>query len=74
MYSFPSLFLRLTFSQTAVSIHDSKGSLFDKFNLQGGDDASDAKWADYHPGMELYASHTNFMAIAYEYRRRELNN
>lgn len=59
---------------TAVSIHDSKGSLFDKFNLQGGDDASDAKWADYHPGMELYASHTNFMAIAYEYRRRELNN
>lgn len=57
---------------TAVSIHDSDGHLFDKFKLQGGDDASDAKWADYTPGMELYASHTNFMAIAYEFRRGQL--
>eukprot|EP00043_Microstomoeca_roanoka_P006586 m.64075 g.64075 ORF g.64075 m.64075 type:complete len:324 (+) comp13474_c5_seq1:276-1247(+) len=57
---------------TAVSIHDKDGSLLDKFDLQSGDDASAVKWADYHPGMQLYASHTMFMAIAYEFRRQEL--
>eukprot|EP00049_Salpingoeca_infusionum_P017776 m.354303 g.354303 ORF g.354303 m.354303 type:complete len:325 (-) comp16976_c0_seq1:208-1182(-) len=57
---------------TAVSIHDADGKTFASIPLESGDDAAAVQWAEYHMGMELYASHTNFMELAYELRRAEL--
>eukprot|EP00055_Hartaetosiga_balthica_P007284 m.24782 g.24782 ORF g.24782 m.24782 type:complete len:287 (+) comp5696_c0_seq1:74-934(+) len=59
---------------TVVNIHDDDGHIFRKFNLQGGDDATHAQWAEYHPGMELFASHTYFMELTYNYQLKRLKD
>jgi len=55
---------------TALNIHDETGEAFKHFKLKGGDDAAQAVWKDYEPGMDLYASHVQFLAITYEFRKR----
>ena len=62
----PSPFRSPLLPQTAYNFHDEEGTIFSKFKLQGGDDATAAVWTDYIPGMELYASHTHFMELAYK--------
>eukprot|EP00056_Hartaetosiga_gracilis_P018211 m.10081 g.10081 ORF g.10081 m.10081 type:complete len:289 (+) comp6505_c0_seq4:188-1054(+) len=57
---------------TVVNIHDDDSDVFSKFKLEGGDDATNAEWVEYHPGMELYASHTYFMELAYNYQLKRL--
>ncbi len=54
---------------TCMHVHDDSGSVFDKFPLKGGDDAKQAFWMEYHPGMNdftLYASHADWVKSAYE--------
>lgn len=50
----------------AVHIHDHSGQCFDRFQLKAGDDAKDVMWTAIQPGLQLYASHAEFIAAVYE--------
>ena len=50
----------------AMLFFDSDGTLTTNFKLQAGDDAGGVRWATYEAGMPLYASHTEFIARAFE--------
>jgi ADP-ribose pyrophosphatase len=50
----------------AMLFFDHDGTLTTNFTLQAGDDAGGVRWATYEIGMPLYASHTDFIARAYE--------
>jgi transient receptor potential cation channel subfamily M protein 2 len=41
--------------------HDEGGKGVSKFELNGGDDASLARWRMVHRGLSLFASHYEFM-------------
>eukprot|EP00128_Syssomonas_multiformis_P004838 Colp12_sorted_trinity150504_noHs@28530 len=45
----------------AVNFHD-EGSIFDRFKLKAGDDASKVQWQDVDASIPLYASHADFIA------------
>ena len=45
----------------AVNVHDSTGQCFDHFKLKAGDDAINVQWTAITPGLELYASHADFI-------------
>ena len=45
----------------AVNVHDASGHCFDHFKLKAGDDAKNVQWTAIIPGLDLYASHANFI-------------
>ncbi|XP_053375162.1 ADP-ribose pyrophosphatase, mitochondrial-like [Mercenaria mercenaria] len=45
----------------AMNFHDDDGTGVGAFNLHAGDDAADVKWKDIDSGLELYASHIDFI-------------
>eukprot|EP00051_Salpingoeca_urceolata_P015365 m.199020 g.199020 ORF g.199020 m.199020 type:complete len:307 (+) comp18382_c0_seq10:705-1625(+) len=47
----------------AMNFHDESGQGLAAFELQGGDDASHASWTTVEPGLKLYASHEQFIAM-----------
>jgi ADP-ribose pyrophosphatase len=51
---------------TVVNFHDDKGDVVEKFKLQAGDDAGQVAWVEITPGMNLYASHTDFISQTYK--------
>lgn len=46
----------------AVNFHDDEGKAFTKINLQAGDDAKDVRWTAAGSELNLYASHSHFIA------------
>ena len=48
----------------AVNFHDEDGNAFNKIKLKAGDDAKDVRWTVADRCLNLYASHTNFIADA----------
>ncbi|RZC34143.1 NUDIX domain containing protein [Asbolus verrucosus] len=53
----------------AVNFHDESNATVGKFNLQAGDDAKSVKWIDVDGGLDLYASHSDFVKAAAKLRR-----
>ncbi|XP_065336342.1 ADP-ribose pyrophosphatase, mitochondrial [Cloeon dipterum] len=47
----------------AMNFHDHDGSVFEKIQLQFGDDAVGVKWRDLTKDLKLYASHSEFIDI-----------
>ena len=52
----------------AVNIHDTTGTVFDKFDLKAGDDAKAVEWTAITSQLQLYASHTKFIQEVYSRR------
>lgn len=51
------------------SFHDSKNVIFKNFDLKAGDDATNVDWLDIHDGIELYATHKEFIQkVAEKYK------
>jgi len=46
----------------AVNFHDDEGLALTKINLQAGDDAKDVQWKTADSKLNLYASHSRFIA------------
>eukprot|EP00123_Amoebidium_parasiticum_P016815 comp23594_c1_seq2/m.40050 comp23594_c1_seq2/g.40050 ORF comp23594_c1_seq2/g.40050 comp23594_c1_seq2/m.40050 type:complete len:100 (-) comp23594_c1_seq2:603-902(-) len=44
----------------AMNFHDD-GKTFDSFPLEAGDDAAAVKWMRIYPGLDVYASHGDFL-------------
>ena len=51
----------------AKNFHDDKEVTY-AFNLEGGDDACNARWQECCSALNLYASHKDFIATTVEKR------
>ena len=47
-----------------MNFHDEEGKAFTKINLKAGDDAKDVRWTAADNKLNLYASHSSFIAEA----------
>ena len=45
-----------------MNFHDDEGKAFSKINLRAGDDAKDVRWTSAGSELNLYASHSRFIA------------
>jgi ADP-ribose pyrophosphatase len=50
--------------ETVAKVVEVKESQLDDFKLEAGDDAKKVKWVKYDEGLELYASHMDFVRKA----------
>eukprot|EP00049_Salpingoeca_infusionum_P018205 m.356183 g.356183 ORF g.356183 m.356183 type:complete len:307 (+) comp17467_c0_seq1:756-1676(+) len=53
---------------TCVNFHDEAGDSAGQVALQAGDDAGQVAWVEVTPGMQLYASHSDFVKSMYKLR------
>ena len=50
-----------------LSYHDSSNGAFSDVKLRAGPGASSSQWVQVHRGLELHASHLQFLAMVGDY-------